>query len=62
MSTIIPKGEKTRRAVKWISEQSKNSDKDTKTLVASAISMFDLNPFESETLYHFYKDTTNSSE
>jgi len=56
MTTILPKGEKTRRAVRWISEQLKeDSHKPLWPLINEAITRFDLNPFESEALIQFYK-------
>ncbi len=57
MSNIIPKGEKIRRSVRWISERRKEApDQKLTDLINKAASRFDLDPAESESLYQFYKD------
>jgi len=53
---MLPQGEKTRRAVRWISDMLKDNPKaDKNGLVMRAISQFDLNPKESEELTWFYR-------
>ncbi|MBN1479438.1 hypothetical protein JXA70_04120 [candidate division KSB1 bacterium] len=49
-------GEKTRKAVRWISDILQTSEKtQLETLIHQAINRFDLNPRESEELIQFYK-------
>ncbi len=51
-----PQGEKTRKAVRWISDLLKDQpDASPGELVIRAITKFDLNPKESEELMQFYK-------
>jgi hypothetical protein len=53
---MLPPGEKSRKAVRWISDSIQDSDSaHIKTLVHQAIFKFDLNPRESEALLQFYK-------
>lgn len=53
---MLPQGERSRRAVRWISDSVKDSNSTiTKTLIHEAIFKFDLNPKESEDLLVFYK-------
>ena len=49
--------EKTRRAVRWISDTLQNSDSDLNALIHEAISKFDLDPRQSEELIHFYRQS-----
>ncbi len=59
MSTIMPKGENIRRAVKWIAdERLEDAGKDLKKLVNDAAFKFNLAPNEQEFLFNFYKDQT----
>ncbi len=56
MSTVLPKGEKARRAVKWISDRLKDDpNQNLWPLINEAITRFDLNPLESELLIQFYR-------
>jgi len=53
---MLPDGERSRRAVRWISDSIKETEPDDLLkLVNEAIFKFDLNPKESEELLHFYK-------
>lgn len=53
---MLPQGEKTRRAVRWISDMLKeNPQAGINGLVMRAIAQFDLNPKESEELTQFYR-------
>lgn len=56
MHTIMPDSEQLKRAVKWISEQLKEDENQSKQgLINEAISRFDLNPKQSMFLLSFYK-------
>jgi hypothetical protein len=56
MPTIIPKGEKVRRAVKWISgEKMDDESKSMKKLIQQASVKFNLSPKEELELAHFYE-------
>ena len=44
MATIMPKGEKVRQAVKWISEELKEEKKNIQSLIQDASLRFDLSP------------------
>ena len=51
-----PRGDKNRRAVRWISDRVQERDTvDVNALVHEAISKFDLNPKEAEDLLAFYQ-------
>jgi len=53
-----PKGEKTRKAVRWISAKlAEEPDASLHQLIMHAITNFDLNPRESEELIQFYRLT-----
>ena len=55
---MLPQGEKTRKAVRWISDNLKEDTTATlKQLINRAISKFDLNPREAEELVSFYRDS-----
>jgi hypothetical protein len=56
MATIMPKGEKVRQAVKWISEGLKEEKKSIESLIQDASLRFDLSPKEEEFLRTFYRD------
>jgi len=57
MPDVMPKGEKNRRAVKWISACLQNNPElSLWKLVEEAISRFDLNPMEAEMLMQFYRE------
>lgn len=59
MSTIMPKGENIRRAVKWIADEKQGeAGKDLQKLVNEAAFKFNLTPNEQEYLFSFYKDHT----
>ena len=59
MTTILPEGEETRKAVKWISEM-RREEPETRIekLVEDACIKFDLSPIEAEFLSRFCKETT----
>ncbi|MFA4911779.1 MAG: hypothetical protein WC649_12175 [Desulfobacteria bacterium] len=55
MSSILPKGEDIKRAVKWISEHlQENPDQVVQKLVNKAILHFNLSPKDAEFLIKFY--------
>jgi hypothetical protein len=57
MSTIMPEGEKVRRAVKWISaEKTEDESKRMKKLIQQACLKFNLSPKEELELTHFYQE------
>ncbi len=57
MTTILPKGEHIRRAVKWISEErQRNLGKTFLTIVDQAALRFDLSPNESDSLMRMLRD------
>lgn len=57
MATIQPKGEKLRRAVKWISENRKENEcKSISLLIQEGAGRFNLSPKEEEFLVSFYKE------
>ena len=57
MATIQPKGEKVRRAVKWISsERMENPEKELISLLREAALRFNLSPREESFLFDFYKE------
>lgn len=56
MSEILPKGEKLRRAVRWISGRREEApEASLGSLVSDATLRFDLTPRESEMLLAFYR-------
>lgn len=56
MSTILPEGERLRRAVKWISGQREEyPEVPVSRLVNEAIMRFDMNPKEANFLLNFYR-------
>jgi len=56
MEQLLPKGEKIRQAVRWISEQLKESKGNSLAeLVQKASTIFNLSPKEEEELMAFYK-------
>ena len=56
MTTIMPKGEKLRNAVKWISAELQDSkDESLYILIEKAALRFNLSPKEEEYLKLFYK-------
>lgn len=58
MSTIMPKGEKLRQAVKWISESRKEDENAAiRFLIEKAALKFNLSPRDEEYLISFYKDS-----
>jgi len=54
MSTIQPKGETVRQAVRWISEKHKEEKLPLGRLIEEASSRFNLSPKEEEELKAFY--------
>jgi len=62
MSTIQPKGEKLKNAVKWISEKRKETpDINLARLVDDAGFQFDLSPKDSQFLLRFVKNDDNQN-
>ena len=56
MSTIQPKGEKLRQAVKWISQRLQENEKDSVSLlVEEGCLQFNLSPKEGEFLMSFFR-------
>ncbi len=55
MTTIVPKGEKLRKAVKWISAERQASNKSLEKLIEKAALLFNLSPKEEEYLRIFYE-------
>jgi hypothetical protein len=57
MATVLPKGEKIRQAVKWISgERLEDENKKISLLIQEASFKFNLSPKEEEFLYSFYQE------
>jgi hypothetical protein len=57
MATIMPKGERVRQAVKWISaERTEDESKPIRKLVQQAAQRFNLSPKEEMELTHFYRE------
>ena len=57
MTTIMPKGERVRQAVKWISsERLEDESKPIRKLVQEAAQRFNLSPKEETELTHFYRE------
>ena len=58
MHSIMPESHELKKAVKWISEQLKEDENQSKQgLINEAISRFDLNPKQSMFLLSFYKNS-----
>ncbi|MDY6823323.1 MAG: hypothetical protein SWH68_05920 [Thermodesulfobacteriota bacterium] len=56
MTTVMPKGERIKKAVKWVSdERQAEPDKAPKTIADEAILKFDLTPNEAEFLVKFVR-------
>jgi hypothetical protein len=63
MSTTLPRGEKLRRSVRFVSERLKEEDPPPlAALVNDATLRFDLTPKESEYLIRFYRDAGHRGE
>jgi len=61
VSTIQPKGEKIRQAVKWISEKRQEDEsRSFSVLIQDASSQFNLSPKDEEFLVSFYKESGSS--
>jgi hypothetical protein len=59
MSTIEPKGERVRQAVKWISEMRKEEEgRSLRTLIGDASQRYNLSPKEEAFLQSFYEEET----
>ncbi len=57
MATIMPKGDKLRQAVKWISENLKEDGKASiPLLIEKAALQFNLSPKDEDFLHSFYKE------
>ncbi|MCK4782832.1 MAG: hypothetical protein KAV87_03705 [Desulfobacteraceae bacterium] len=60
MTTIQPKGEKLRQAVKWISENRKEDEsRSISILIQEAAHQFNLSPKDEEFLMSFYKENSD---
>jgi hypothetical protein len=58
MATVLPKGEKIRQAVKWISaERLEDENKPLSMLIGQAALRFNLSPKEEAYLNGFYRDS-----
>ena len=63
MSSIHPRGESLRRAVRFVSERLQEGDPPPLTaLVSEATLRFDLKPNEGEYLIQFYRDAKRRGE
>jgi hypothetical protein len=57
MATVLPKGEKIRQAVKWISgERLEDENKEILLLIQEASYQFNLSPKEENFLISFYQE------
>lgn len=57
MATMMPKGDRIRQAVKWISaEKTEDDAKPVGALIQEAAMRFNLSPKEEMDLTHFYKE------
>ncbi len=60
MTTIMPKGDKIRQAVKWISDNLKEEKSEAVTfLIEKAALRFNLSPKDETFLRSFYKETNS---
>jgi len=60
MTTIQPKGEKLRQAVKWISEnRQEDESRAISILIQEAAHQFNLSPKDEEFLMSFYKENSD---
>jgi len=58
VSTIQPKGEKMRKAIKWISEKRQEDEsRSFSVLIQEASHLFNLSPKDEEFLVLFYKES-----
>ena len=63
MSTTLPRGEKLRRAVRFVSDRLREDDPPPlAALVNEATLRFDLTPKESEYLIQFYREAGHRGE
>lgn len=63
MSTILPRGESLRRAVRFVSERlQEENPPPLAALVSEATLRFDLKPNEGEYLIQFYRDAGRRGE
>jgi hypothetical protein len=58
MSTVKPKNEKMKNAIKWISDEKKFEKKDIETLIQDACFKFNLSPNDAEFIDKFMKEKT----
>ena len=62
MTTVQPKGEKVRQAVKWISSELQEDEKKSiPKLIQEAARRFNLSPVEEESLVSFYREKEGQS-
>ena len=58
MTGVMPKGERVRKAVKWISEEKLlDEGRELHKLITEACSRFNLSPLEEEFLQDFYAES-----
>ncbi len=63
MATILPKGEKLRKAVKWISAERRiENDESLLSLIEKVALLFNLSPKEEEYLKIFYEKHVNNED
>ncbi len=62
MTTVQPKGEKMKQAVKWISSKLQEDEKKSiPKLIQEAALRFNLSPVEEESLVSFYREKEGQS-
>jgi len=63
MATVMPEGERIRRAVKWISAQlTEHPEKSPQSFLNDAVMRFDLSPKEADFLLDFYRKAESGGE
>lgn len=60
MATIMPEAEHVQKAIKWISINLEENDKQSiSSLIDKAVFKFDLSPKDTEFLMNFFRDRKN---
>jgi len=62
MATVMPQGELLRKAVTWISEETKETKKSTAVLIDEAARRFNLGPKDTEFLIKFFKENQGQQD
>jgi len=62
MATVMPQGELLRKAVTWISEETKETKKSTAVLIDEAAIRFNLGPKDTEFLTKFFKENQDKQD